>query len=129
MPPFSRSRPRRLAVAIAVAAGTCAGAIHAQPQERVARTAALEEVIVTAQRRQESLQDVPIAVVAMSADELTHRGIDATIGLPEAVPSVQLTRSGPSGIFFMRGVGNTSGGVGEEGANAFYVDGVFMTDL
>lgn len=129
MPPFSRSRPRRLAVAIAVAAGTCAGAIHAQPQEPVARTAALEEVIVTAQRRQESLQDVPIAVVAMSADELTHRGIDATIGLPEAVPSVQLTRSGPSGIFFMRGVGNTSGGVGEEGANAFYVDGVFMPDL
>lgn len=121
-------RRHHLVVAMAVIAGASVG-VHAQPQSPGIRAAALEEVIVTAQRRQESLQDVPIAVVAMSADELAHRGISGTISLPEAVPSVQLTRSGPSGIFFMRGVGNTSGGVGEEGANAFYVDGVFMPDL
>lgn len=122
--------PRRLAMAVAVTAVlSAATGLSAQAQETGARMAALEEVIVTAQRRQESLQDVPIAVVAMSSDDLAQRGIDATIGLPEAVPSVQLTRSGPSGIFFVRGVGNTSGGVGEEGANAFYVDGVFMPDL
>ncbi len=122
---------RQLPLAIA-AASVCtlfpALAVNAQDDAR-ARPAGLEEVIVTAQRRQESLQDVPISVVAMSSDELANRGIDVTVNLPQAVPSVQLTRSGPSGIFFVRGVGNTSGGVGEEGANAFYVDGVFLPDL
>jgi iron complex outermembrane receptor protein len=93
------------------------------------RSLQLEEVIVTAQRRQESLSEVPIAVSALTADMLSQRGIGDTASLTEVVPSVQLTTSGPSSMFFVRGVGNTNGGVGEEGANAFYVDGVYMPDL
>lgn len=101
----------------------------AQPASDSQRLSGLEEIIVTAQRRQESLQDVPISVVALTADALQHRGVVDTIALPEVVPSVKYTSSGPSGIFFIRGVGNTNAGLGEEGANAFYVDGVFMPDL
>lgn len=101
----------------------------AQPATEGQQFTGLEEIIVTAQRRQESLQDVPISVVALSADALEHRGVVDTIALPEVVPSVKYTSSGPSGIFFIRGVGNTNAGLGEEGANAFYVDGVFMPDL
>ncbi len=89
----------------------------------------LEEIVVTAQRRQENLQEVPIAVTAITADTLEDVGISNTSLLPQAVPSLQMSRSGPSGIFFVRGVGNTSGGTGEEGANAFYVDGVFLSNL
>ncbi len=114
-----------------VAAGSVGfvGTTAAQEDQPRQRLAALEEIVVTAQRRQESLQDVPISVVALSADALEHRGVAGTIALPEVVPSVQYTSSGPSGIFFIRGVGNTNAGFGEEGANAFYVDGVFMPDL
>lgn len=89
----------------------------------------LEEIVVTAQRRQENLQQVPIAVTAITADTLAEVGITNTTLLPQTVPSLQMSRSGPSGIFFVRGVGNTSGGTGEEGANAFYVDGVFLSNL
>lgn len=90
------------------------------------RRATLEEVVVTAQRRQENLQEVPISVVAIPADALDAGGIRGTVNLPELVPSVQLGRSGPAGLFFVRGVGNISGASGEEGANAFYVDGVYI---
>lgn len=92
-------------------------------------TGGLEEIIVTAQRRQESQQDVPIAVAAVTAQALANTGIDATRDLPQVIPSVQFTRSGPSGLFFVRGVGTTNAAAGEEGANAVYVDGVYMADL
>ena len=87
------------------------------------------EIVVTAQRREENMQDVPISVSAISSDTLDAVGIGGTTSISQVVPSVQVTSSGPSNIFFMRGVGNTSGNVGEEGANAFYVDGVYLGDL
>jgi len=89
----------------------------------------LEEIVVTAQRRAENLQDVPIAVTAVTASALENVGISATNALPQIVPSVQMTRSGPSGLFFVRGVGTTNAAAGEEGANAIYVDGVYLGDL
>ncbi|MBB4860647.1 iron complex outermembrane receptor protein [Novosphingobium chloroacetimidivorans] len=87
------------------------------------------EIIVTAQRREERLQDVPISVTAIGGKALAAMGIVGTTEITRAIPSVQLTQSGPSAIFFVRGVGNTSGSVGEEGANALYVDGVYLGDL
>jgi iron complex outermembrane receptor protein len=89
----------------------------------------LDEIIVTAQHREENLQEVPIAVATVTAEALANTGIDATRDLPQVVPSVQFTRSGPSGLFFVRGVGTTNAAAGEEGANAVYVDGVYMADL
>jgi len=93
------------------------------------RNGALDEIIVTAQRRSENLQDVPIAVSAVTASTLATTGVSATTDIPQIVPSVQFTRSGASGLFFVRGVGTTNGSGGEEGANAVYVDGVYMADL
>ena len=104
-------------------------AMPAQAQQAPAESVGLEEIIVTAQRRQESLKDVPIAVSAVTASALENTGIDATRDLPQVIPSVQFTRSGPSGLFFVRGVGTTNAAAGEEGANAVYVDGVYMADL
>jgi iron complex outermembrane recepter protein len=89
----------------------------------------LEEIVVTAQRRKENLQDVPISVTAITSSNLAAAGIGGTSQLGQVVPSVQFTRSGPGAIFFIRGVGNSSGGTGEEGANAFYIDGVYLGDL
>ncbi len=107
--------------AAALGIGLAAPVVHAQ--------GALEEVIVTAQRRDEVLRDVPVSVAVFSPESLASSGVSGTEGLPALVPSVQLVRSGPSAMFYVRGVGNSSAGTGEEGTNAFYVDNVFIADL
>lgn len=89
----------------------------------------LNEIIVTAQRRAENLQEVPIAIAAVTADTLSEAGVNDTNSLSQVVPSVNFQRSGASGLFFVRGVGTTNASVGDEGSNAFYVDGVYIPDL
>ncbi|CAN7567955.1 TonB-dependent receptor [Phenylobacterium sp. LjRoot225] len=108
-------------------APSCASA--QAPGEAGAPAAQLDEIVVTAQRREENLQEVPIAVTAVGEQALQRAGISTTSALPQLVPSVQMTRSGPSGLFFVRGVGTTNAAAGEEGANALYVDGVYIGDL
>lgn len=121
---------RRTALCAAVAAAMVLPTQgYTQEAESGASHSGLEEIVVTAQRRTENLQDVPIAVSAFNAQTLENTGIDVTLDLPQIVPSVQFTRSGPSGLFFIRGVGTTNAASGEEGANAFYVDGVYLGDL
>ena len=89
----------------------------------------LEEIVVTAQHRAELLQDVPISVNAVSADTLRNIGVSDTTALVQVVPSLNFTRSGPSGIFVIRGVSTPNGAAGEEGSTAVYVDDVYMPDL
>jgi len=114
----------------AVVALALPAAAHAQNQDAAEESSGgLQEIVVTAQHREERLQDVPIAVSAVAGDTLLNSGISGTRDLPQIVPSVQMTRSGPSGLFFIRGVGTTNAAAGEEGANAFYIDDVYMGDL
>lgn len=116
-------------VALLVGGAGAQPALAQAGQAATSTTDGLEEIIVTAQRREERLQDVPISVTAVGGRELASLGVTGTTELVRAVPSVQLTQSGPSAIFFVRGVGNTSGTIGEEGANALYIDGVYLGDL
>jgi iron complex outermembrane receptor protein len=89
----------------------------------------LGDIVVTAQHRTENLRQVPIAINVVSADALKNAGIGDTSALVEAVPSLNFTRSGPSGIFVIRGVSTPNGAAGEEGSTAVYVDDVYMPDL
>lgn len=89
----------------------------------------LEEIVVTAQRRSESVQKVPIAISAVSASMLQAQGITDSAALSASVPGLQLNRSFRGGTPFIRGIGNPSGALGDEGAVAFYVDGVYQTNL
>ncbi|MDE8650993.1 TonB-dependent receptor [Novosphingobium album (ex Liu et al. 2023)] len=123
----STVRLRALA-GVALAGPAAFAAIPALAQETDA-SGGLEEIVVTAQHREERMQDVPIAVAAVTANALRDNGVDTTRDLPQIVPSVQFTRSGASGLLFVRGVGTTNAAVGEEGANAVYIDGVYMADL
>jgi iron complex outermembrane receptor protein len=126
---FVSNKFRTRALTGAALTGLMAAAATPVWAQEADSNAGLEEIVVTAQHREERLQDVPIAISAVSANALAQNGVDSSRDLPQIVPSVQFTRSGASGLFFVRGVGTTNAAVGEEGANAVYVDGVYIADL
>jgi iron complex outermembrane receptor protein len=87
---------------------------------------ALQEVVVTAQKRRERLQDVPLAVTAVSADELADRQINNTDSLVQMVPALNYQQgNNPTNTTFrIRGVGTALFGQGSESSVSLVVDGV-----
>jgi len=84
------------------------------------------EIIVTAQRRSESSQKVPIAITALGATQLAASGIRDAKDLAVATPSLQTNDA--LGYFLprLRGIGSTSTGPGIESAVASYIDNVYI---
>jgi len=66
----------------------------------------LEEVVVTAQKREQSLQDVGVAVSAFSNEQLNSYGVDSSIDVARITPSVHVSGSigGQNSQFTIRGV-------------------------
>lgn len=85
----------------------------------------LEEIVVIASRRAESLQDVPVAVTAVTADTVEALGISDTYSLASVVPGLTFTRTSGAGIPVIRGVGSTNSAMGDESSVSLYVDGVY----
>jgi iron complex outermembrane receptor protein len=86
----------------------------------------LEEIVVTAQRRSESLQSVPIAITAVTAAKLESSGIRDATDLAIATPSLQSNVSVGYFLPRLRGIGSTATGAGIEGAIASYIDNVYI---
>ncbi|MDO7837311.1 TonB-dependent receptor [Sphingobium sp. HBC34] len=86
---------------------------------------AIEDIIVTAQRREERLQDVPIAISAASAAKLESAGVTSAQSLSIITPA--LTVSTGAGYFLprLRGIGTSVTGPGFENSIATYVDNVY----
>ena len=82
----------------------------------------LEEVVVTAQKRAESLQDVPVAVSAFQNSQLENFGIGDTKSLQMVTPSLVFNNRGPVAQPFIRGIGTTLSLMGLEPSVATYVD-------
>jgi iron complex outermembrane recepter protein len=91
-------------------------------------TGGLTEIIVTAQRRSESLQDVPISVTALSSQQLSSVGISGIDDLAVAVPGLVVTDGAGYLFTHLRGVGATTAGAGLENPVALYVDGVYYAN-
>jgi iron complex outermembrane recepter protein len=89
--------------------------------------AALEEVVVTAQKRTESLQDVPVAVVAVSGEKIAEAGIQGLTDLADYIPNVSISFSaGDSpGRIIIRGVGSGNN-AGFEQSVGMFNDGVYQ---
>jgi iron complex outermembrane recepter protein len=86
----------------------------------------LEEIVVTAQRREQNLQDVPIAVSAVTADMAEKVGIVDIASLKQLVPGFTFNRQGAGAQPFVRGVGNPSTTIGNEPSVALYVDDQYL---
>lgn len=105
-------------------AGAAASALF--PTVAAAQESAIEEVVVTAQRREQSLQEVPIAVTAITSRALERAGVTETGQLTQLTPSLSMTRTNNAVTPFIRGIGTTNAAPGNELAVATYIDGVYL---
>jgi outer membrane receptor protein involved in Fe transport len=87
----------------------------------------LEEIVVTAQKREQSLQDVPIAVSAFSGEQLEEAVIKDLFDLKNGVPGLESIQeqNATSSSFRIRGIGTSGQNFGLESAVGMYVDGVY----
>jgi outer membrane receptor protein involved in Fe transport len=84
----------------------------------------LEEIVVTAQKRAESLQDVPISVSAVGGEKLADAGIEKVADLTAYVPNLHMTETGISTQLRIRGIGSGND-QGFEQSVGQYVDGIY----
>jgi iron complex outermembrane receptor protein len=121
------SRRMVLLLSVAIAAiATEARAQVATPSSETGQGAVVEEVLVTAQKRSERLQDVPLAVTALSGETLERQQINDTSSLVAAAPSLTFQRgSNPTNTSFrIRGIGTSLFGQGVESSVSVVLDGV-----
>jgi iron complex outermembrane receptor protein len=105
---------------VSAAAAVCSTA-HAQARSE---SVALEEVIITAERREQSVQRSAIAVSVLGGDELVEHGIQSMRDILDSVPGLDLTQSTPSSNISLRGLGAGGGTNFTDGVVAFNVGGV-----
>ncbi|MCC2600876.1 TonB-dependent receptor [Sphingopyxis yananensis] len=89
----------------------------------------LEEIVVTAQKRSESLQKTPISIMAMTSADLEKKGIVDLTDLRTQVPALQVTphpNSATTARVFIRGVGNNDDQITVDPSVAVYLDGIYI---
>ena len=89
----------------------------------------LEEITVTAQKRVQSLQDVPITIAVLTDKDLRQLGIKTAAEMTEAIPNVQMNTAGGFGnqIITIRGVGLNDYSLNNSPTAAVHVDEVYMS--
>lgn len=88
--------------------------------------AQIETITVTAQKRSESVQEVPIAISAYDAKRLEETGFDGFEDLENMTPGLQLGNFGPVTFVNLRGIGNENTTAGGDPGVALHYDGVYL---
>jgi iron complex outermembrane receptor protein len=117
------SSTRNVLLAAAIAAALPVPAIA---QEGIT---ALDDIIVTSRKREESLQDVPISVTAVSGEALEEMGVPDVVAIGQSMPNVTLETSRATNTTltaFIRGVGQQDPVAGFEGGVGIYLDDVYL---
>ena len=122
------------AVCAIVASGTFAGAALAQenssPADESASQADGGEIIVTAQKRAQSLRDVPLSITALGGDSLKAIGHADVTAMVNLVPGLQVQQFSPTTVVFnIRGVSQNNFADSQEAPIAFYNDEVYTAAL
>ncbi|MFQ5609613.1 MAG: TonB-dependent receptor plug domain-containing protein, partial [Woeseiaceae bacterium] len=113
------TKPRILPLALAVSVA-CAG-VNAQEAD----TARLDEIIVTAQKREENAQDIPITVNHVTGAMMREQGIETLKDVKQLIPGITVRENNdPRNIgLFIRGIGSLQAFIGIEPDAAVIVDG------
>ncbi len=127
---------RRTTVSLAVLAAALAGPAFAQSAPQAQAEAAPEggiaEIVVTAQKRAENVQDVPIAISAFTADTLQERSVTSVAALSNIAPNVTLDAgtpfSGSTAVLsaYIRGIGANDFAFNIDPGVGIYLDGVYL---
>ena len=104
-------------------------ALAAPESDNAASTESIQEIVVTAQRRSEKIQNVPITMTALTAEKLTQLNVTTFEDYVKYLPNVTIANQGPGqSAIYMRGLATTSsgeqytGGVGSFPNVAVYLD-------
>ena len=104
-------------IVAALSLASLSGVSHAQ---------GLEEVIVTAQKREQGLQDVPISVQAFDRQAIDNLGAQDIGDLSIFTPNVDIGRGANQPRYSIRGIGTNDFGIGSDPAVGVYIDGVYI---
>lgn len=98
--------------------------IRARPSSRL-----VEEIVVTAQKREENVQDVPIAIAAFSAEKLDALGVQTIQQMEKVTPGFTVTSAAGFNVAYLRGVGTDAFLPGADPSVPFYLDGVNLLSV
>lgn len=97
-------------------------AVYAEDNVRRERSSVLEEVIVTAQKKEEAMSDVPLAISAFTGETLKNLGADDIQDFSRLVPGLNANENGGITIFTLRGVGFNDPTYTATGTVGLYID-------
>jgi iron complex outermembrane recepter protein len=86
----------------------------------------LEEIVVTAEKRTEDVQKIPVVVATVSSDELQRSGAEQLKDIERAIPDVLIAPQGAAVTMMIRGVFSTDTSPGSENADAINLDGAYL---
>ncbi len=94
----------------------------------VSSFAAIEEIVVTAQKRTESVQNVPISITALSGDDLARRGLTDLQDVARSVPNFDMPSSNNlrNVRVRIRGIGSSGTNPGIESSVGTFLDGLYI---
>jgi len=111
-------------------AGTAVSAIAATPALAQApaneATVASDEIIVTAQKRAERFEDVPISIAAATGEQVEKAGVTNLTDIGQITVGVNFSNNGPQVQPTIRGITSLTGSIGQDNNVAIYVDGVYQ---
>jgi iron complex outermembrane receptor protein len=111
--------------AMALALGTPALAQETAADGATARDD--QTIIVTATRREQTLQEVPISVAVVSGDQIEKQGILLFDDVQDSVPNLQIDRTNGNFAITMRGLGAGTGNLSFEQSVGLFIDGVYLS--
>jgi iron complex outermembrane receptor protein len=98
---------------------------EAASTDREALAATGEDIIVTAQKREERLQDVPISISVQSGARLEAQGVSQFIDLQSRVPNLSITDTPANASIFIRGIGTSGNTLSFEQSVSLFVDQIY----
>jgi len=115
---------------VALPAMTIASAAQAQATgeagDQAERSSQFDVIVVTAQKRSQDLQDVPIAVAAIGGETIASANIQGQIDLPKVTPNLNFTSNSGFASAYIRGVGTQFGNPGLEPSVSVYFDDIYV---
>ena len=123
---FSKKARSGLMLTCATIAGSTLVTPAAHAQNQPQSSYQLEDIVVTAQKRSQNVQDTPLSVTAVSGDALVSQGINSVQELSRIDPALQIGQATGTVTTFIRGIGNPVTTSGNEASVPVYIDDVYF---